>query len=83
MSDEETVLNPTEEIQRDRHIFPTVEARVAELIRHCAVYRKLCSCGAEIYFLEHKDTQKLTPYQIDGLNHFLTCPESKKYRRRS
>jgi hypothetical protein len=61
----------------------TIEDRLADIVRRIAEYEKVCSCGAYIYFLGHNDTAKLTPYQLDGVNHFTTCPVAARYRRRS
>jgi hypothetical protein len=60
-----------------------IEDRLANIIRLLAEYEKVCSCGVRLYFLRHNDTAKLTPYQLDGINHFTTCPVAARYRRRS
>lgn len=37
-------------------------------------------CGATIFWVRHK-FGKLAPYNIDGSNHFSTCPDRERFRR--
>lgn len=62
-----------------------IEDRLTDIIQRCAEFEKTCSCGVTIYFLRHHDadaSRNLIPYQIDGINHFATCLDAKRYRRR-
>jgi len=39
-------------------------------------------CGQEIAWVFHRDTSKNTPYDLDGTNHFITCPKAKDFRQK-
>ena len=41
---------------------------------------KICSCGALIYFVKHKNG-KTAPYTTSGQNHFIDCPKAKNFRK--
>ena len=38
------------------------------------------SCTASIYMVEHLNGAD-TPYDEDGTNHFITCPDRDKFRK--
>jgi hypothetical protein len=38
-------------------------------------------CGAAIYWVRHPN-RVLTPYSLDGQNHFADCPDRDQFRRR-
>ena len=37
--------------------------------------------GAEIYWVRHRN-RIITPYSLDGQNHFADCPDRDQFRRR-
>lgn len=39
-------------------------------------------CQRGIYWVRHKNGKK-APYDLDGVNHFVTCPQAHEFRRRS
>lgn len=42
---------------------------------------KTCKCGAEIWFIRHKQSGKEVPYTERALNHFIDCPEREDFRQ--
>ena len=38
-------------------------------------------CNAPITWIRHKN-DRAVPYDADGTNHFVTCPEAARFRRR-
>lgn len=63
----------------------------AELTLHCAIRDLLrnageeaqCrgrSCGRRIWWVVHRNGRR-TPYDENGTNHFITCPEAASFRR--
>lgn len=47
---------------------------IAEAIHPCK------ACQAKLYFVRHANG-KLAPYTADGVNHFITCPEAKQFKK--
>ena len=41
------------------------------------------TCGAPIVWVVNPETGKRPPYDLDGVSHFATCPQSKTWRGRS
>lgn len=41
---------------------------------------KCRGCEAPIYWLKHLNG-KSVPYESSGLNHFISCPESARFKR--
>lgn len=39
------------------------------------------SCGAEINWVK-TESGKFTPINLDGLTHWATCPDAKKFKKR-
>jgi hypothetical protein len=40
------------------------------------------NCQQEIVFLWHAPTRRLTPYNANGTNHFMTCIDRELFQRR-
>ncbi|HEY1242224.1 MAG TPA: hypothetical protein VGF16_16785 [Bryobacteraceae bacterium] len=40
-----------------------------------------CKCGVRIYFVRHKNG-RVTPYNMDGSNHSITCKNTEEFRRK-
>ena len=60
---------------------PPLEARISTLIELIAESHRACkACHATIYFVRHRN-RSLAPYTLDGLNHFLTCPDAKEFKK--
>lgn len=38
-------------------------------------------CGATIYWIRHNNGRR-APYDSDGSNHFITCPNADLFRRK-
>lgn len=57
--------------------------RLAELVQH-AGQEAQCKgegCRARIYFIRHQNGRH-TPYNPDGVNHFVTCPLRANFKRK-
>lgn len=39
-------------------------------------------CKAEIWWMVHRATGRITPYNQDGANHFIDCPDRESFRKR-
>jgi uncharacterized protein with PIN domain len=62
---------------------PSIEDRMADLLNLAATYTRNCkACGVKLYFVAHPRNGKVAPYTVDGLNHFLTCPKAREFRRK-
>ena len=62
---------------------PGIEERMERLLRLVAEELRPCkSCGADLAFVRHHKTGKLSPYTMDGVNHFVNCPAAEEFRRR-
>jgi hypothetical protein len=60
---------------------PPVEKRLADLLQRVAREVRPCkACGTQIALVMHANG-KLTPYTIDGVNHFINCPLADAFRR--
>ena len=58
-------------------------ANITALLRKVGGTPTRCrGCSAEITFLWHYASQRLTPYNPDGVNHFLTCPYAKRFKEK-
>ena len=61
---------------------PPIEWRISQLLSLIAESRRPCkACGAELYFVRHRNGN-LAPYTADGVNHFATCKEAERFRRK-
>jgi hypothetical protein len=40
------------------------------------------SCGAQIAWLVNDKSGKRSPFDLDGTNHFATCPQADSWRKR-
>jgi hypothetical protein len=49
---------------------------VAEAVRPCQ------ACGVKLYFVRHANG-KLAPYTADGVNHFATCPDRDRFKKKA
>ncbi len=53
----------------------------AALLMHVSTTGVCKGCGAPIRWVHHVDTGKHTPYDLDGVNHFVTCPDRVKFKK--
>lgn len=57
--------------------------RIAKILAESGEFSRPCrACGRPLTFVR-TPAGNLAPYEKDGTNHFLTCPEAEKFRRRS
>ena len=52
----------------------------ASILRHTAQPGRCRGCKAEIFWLRHNNGKNV-PYDADGMNHFITCPEARLFAR--
>lgn len=50
---------------------------MAALLKHVGIEVECEKCGRPIVFVKHRDGRP-TPYDYDGVNHFLTCAAIKR-----
>jgi uncharacterized protein with PIN domain len=55
--------------------------RTATLLHHVGDPARCKGCNKPIYWVRHKHTDKATPYDLDGANHFITCPKAADFKR--
>jgi hypothetical protein len=55
--------------------------RTAALLKQIGQPGRCKGCGAGITWVLHNSGHN-TPYDIDGLNHFASCPEAAQFRRK-
>lgn len=53
--------------------------RITELVRHAGDAAWCSGCRSPIYWIEHRSGNR-APYDPDGVNHFVTCPEAAKFK---
>lgn len=56
--------------------------RMRELLKHVGL-EAVCRgarCGKRIVMVRHHDTGRLTPYDFDGTNHFITCVDAPLFK---
>jgi hypothetical protein len=56
--------------------------RMAALLKHVGEPGRCKGCSAAITWVRHLDSGRNTPYDIDGLNHFASCPEAAQFKRK-
>lgn len=56
--------------------------RMAALLKHVGEPGRCKGCSAAITWVRHLDSGRTTPYDIDGLNHFASCPEAKQFKKK-
>jgi hypothetical protein len=52
------------------------------LLMHVSTTGTCKGCGEPIRWVHHVDTGKHTPYNLDGINHFVTCPDRVKFKKK-
>jgi hypothetical protein len=57
--------------------------RIGELLARCGAPSTCKGCGARIIWMRHLDASKNVPYDPDGVNHFITCPQAGRFRKRT
>lgn len=61
---------------------PPLEKRMADLLALIAEEIRPCrACGAHLYFVRHSNG-KLAPYDFEGVNHFVRCPNAAHFKRK-
>ena len=77
-------LTPASEVMAAQLIDLNEEVkRLREIFKHVGKRGWCRACKAEIFFVYHIDTDRYAPYDADGTNHFITCPEAGRFRRKS
>lgn len=60
---------------------PTIEKRMSTLLQLIAEQIRPCkACGEQLAFVRHRNNQ-LAPYNLDGINHFITCVKADEFRK--
>jgi hypothetical protein len=55
--------------------------KAIKIVLHAAADEGTCrGCPATIFWVRHQNG-KTAPYEIDGTNHFVTCPASRTFRK--
>ena len=62
------------------HCAYVVKELLAPLLEVVGQRGRCRGCGAEIYWIEHRN-RKRAPYTVHGINHFIDCPQSAKFKR--
>jgi hypothetical protein len=57
-------------------------ARMTALLKNVGEAGVCRGCAAAITWVPHRATQKWTPYDLDGTNHFITCPKAENFRKK-
>lgn len=57
-----------------------IQKNIEDLFLQIADRGKCRGCGAEIFWVTHKNGKKV-PYTILGLNHFIDCPQAKRFKK--
>jgi hypothetical protein len=52
------------------------EAATGEASGHCR------SCKAKVFWLTNVKSSKRAPFNQDGVNHFVTCPDRDRWRKK-
>lgn len=58
--------------------------RMAALLKHVG-FSAVCRgprCGKSIVMVRHHDTGRMTPYDFDGTNHFITCVDAPMFKKK-
>lgn len=62
---------------------PCIEAQakaMVALLNNVADVGHCKGCGASIKWVRHRNGKR-TPYDISGLNHFVSCPDAKEFKK--
>jgi hypothetical protein len=51
------------------------------LLKHVSTPGNCKGCGVPIRWVRHISTGKITPYDLDGVNHFVTCSDRERFRK--
>lgn len=61
----------------------SLRRRIAKILSESGEVSRPCrACGKQLTFVRTPQG-RLAPYEADGTNHFETCPEAERFRRRS
>jgi hypothetical protein len=52
------------------------------LLMHVSTTGTCKGCGNPIRWVQHLDNGKMAPYDLDGVNHFVTCPDRMKFKKK-
>jgi hypothetical protein len=59
-----------------------LRGNMRELLKHAGIVT-VCQgprCGKSITMIRHHDTGRMTPYNFDGTNHFITCVDAPLFK---
>lgn len=59
---------------------PTQQKAMEALLLNAGDAAACSGCGARIFWVRHRNG-KPTPYDPNGLNHFISCPKAENFRR--
>jgi hypothetical protein len=71
-------------IERMANEIAALRKIVTDLLRHVGV-QATCkgeNCREKILFIFHRDTGKITPYNLDGTPHYGTCVDRNRFHTR-
>lgn len=51
------------------------------LLKHVSTPGNCKGCAAPIRWVRHVDTGRITPYDLDGVNHFSVCPNREQFKK--
>jgi hypothetical protein len=71
---------PAEESAALRKELERVRAALQVLLRNVGEPGHCRGCGALIYWFVHRNGKR-TPYNAEGVNHFLDCPKADHFKR--
>ena len=58
----------------------TPEGRMQHLLKQIGWPGQCRGCAAQVLWVTHRGGAK-TPYDPDGMPHFATCPEAKRFKK--
>jgi len=59
-----------------------LQGNLQALMKHVGRPDLCKGCGAQIIFIRHLDSGRFTPYELDGTNHFINCPDAPQFKRK-
>ena len=55
--------------------------RIARILRATYESMRPCkACGVQLYFVRNRVSNALTPFTLDGFNHFENCPAAEQFK---
>lgn len=70
------------EVESLRRRLEVSQSVAKALLMHVSTTGVCKGCGAPIRWVQHHDTGKSAPYDLDATNHFVTCPDRVKFQKK-